>query len=159
MKFLGTEWAQSQRMLIVKRRWYHISVKDWQREMDLLCEALLSDSVSKKFAVYEPFQEVLEEYRDRSAGRTEKPVVLKRAILAKCAEIVSERANELYESMMQLAYANGLTITPKAWKTAKEEVIHDCERRGSLTLGQIDQFSTEFCKEHFSARWSWCDSF
>ena len=80
----------------------------------------------------------------------------KNFLLKKLEAMAKMRMEESKAAVVELLQAKGMKLAHGALCGMKRAVDEDCERRGSLLLGSIPEFTNELVGG-FSGRWSWVD--
>ena len=151
----STEYARSTRLLKVKYRWYHSSPSDWQKEVTTLISGI--DNASKDLEPWLPLHKWLVLYRRLMQGATARErYKTKNFLLKKLEAMAKMRMEESKAAVVELLQAKGMKLAHGALCGMKRAVDEDCERRGSLLLGTIPEFTNELVGG-FSGRWSWVD--
>jgi hypothetical protein len=83
-------------------------------------------------------------------------VKIKSLLLKKLEAMAKMRMTENKAAVVELLEARGMKLAAGAFLGAKQEVDEDCEKRGSLLLGTIPEFTYDLVRG-FSGRWSWVD--
>ncbi|KAI4632675.1 hypothetical protein J4E80_000032 [Alternaria sp. BMP 0032] len=149
------EYARSTRLLKVKYRWYHSSPSDWQKEVSTLISGI--DNASNDLEPWLPLHRWLVLYRRLMQGATARErYKTKNFLLKKLEAMAKMRMEESKAAVVELLQAKGMKLAHGALCGMKRAVDEDCERRGSLLLGTIPEFTNELVGG-FSGRWSWVD--
>lgn len=152
---LAKDWARAMRMLIVKRRWRKMGIRDWVVEVKLLAQ------VNKKrkldWDLYGPFAKWLKLYQmDAQVLCHSTRAKIRNNLLRELERIANEEMAKSRLALVELVDADGMVIPNAVWKSAAQAIADDCEKRGSLTLGLIPEFSAAF-RQNLSSNWSWVD--
>lgn len=158
-RILVKNWARAQRLLIVKRRWYYLPLRDWLCEMKLLVKSLCSDKKEQAFVLWGPFQECLDKFQTLLDIEDMASVQIKRDMIKFLDRVAKEKTKEMHDSIMELEKAEYVVLSRTTWKLAREAIDHDCSIRGSLTLGMVDLITSDLTRRKFSGAWSWADAF
>ncbi|KAI4922956.1 hypothetical protein J4E90_001392 [Alternaria incomplexa] len=151
----STEYARSIRLLKVKYRWYHSSPSDWQKEVSTLISGI--SNASNDLEPWLPLHGWLVLYRRLMQGATARErYKTKNFLLKKLEAMAKMRMEESKAAVVELLQAKGMKLAHGALCGMKRAVDEDCERRGSLLLGTIPEFTNELVGG-FSGRWSWVD--
>ncbi|KAI4944351.1 hypothetical protein J4E86_009409 [Alternaria arbusti] len=151
----STEYARSIRLLKVKYRWYHSSPSDWQKEVSTLISGI--SNASNDLEPWLPLHRWLVLYRRLMQGATARErYKTKNFLLKKLKAMAKMRMEESKAAVVELLQAKGMNLAHGALCGMKRAVDEDCERRGSLLLGTIPEFTNELVGG-FSGRWSWVD--
>ncbi|KAI4913223.1 uncharacterized protein J4E92_009846 [Alternaria infectoria] len=151
----STEYARSIRLLKVKYRWYHSSPSDWQKEVITLISGI--DNASNNLEPWLPLHRWLVLYHRLMQGATARErYKTKNFLLKKLEAMAKMRMEESKAAVVELLQAKEMKLAHGALCGMKRAVDEDCERRGSLLLGTIPEFTNELVGG-FSGRWSWVD--
>ncbi|KAI4942627.1 hypothetical protein J4E91_010022 [Alternaria rosae] len=149
------EYARSIRLLKVKYRWYHTSPSDWHREVTTLISAI--DNKANGLEPWLPLHRWLALcYRLMQGATGRERYKTKNFLLKKLEAMARMRMKENKAAVVELLEAKSMKLAHGALCGVKREVDEDCERRGSLLLGTIPEFTNELVGG-FSGRWSWVD--
>ncbi|KNG45596.1 hypothetical protein DDE82_000449 [Stemphylium lycopersici] len=155
LSFFSREYVRSVRLLKVKKRWYHITITDWMREVNILIHAFSNstndltpwDPLSSWFALY---------YVGMQNIPSNMRFKVKRALTKKMEEMAKLRMEERKAAVLELLEARNMKTPRSTWPEVKKAVDKDCEDRGSLLLGTIPDFTYEIARS-MSQKWSWVD--
>jgi hypothetical protein len=155
LDFYSKEYARSFRLFTVKQRWCHISPSDWFKEVNTLLAAI--DNEANDLNPWPAFFEWLALFYGSMHGATARErVKIKGLLLKKLEAMAKMRMTENKAAVVELLEARGMKLAAGAFLGAKQEVDEDCEKRGSLLLGTIPEFTYDLVRG-FSGRWSWVD--
>jgi hypothetical protein len=139
------DYVRGLRLLTVKRRWVHITSSDWIREIRLVLKAVKNPKGDLE--LFEPLAEWLEDWRSDC---------FKRGMLMDLEQKAKEVMADNREAIEDLLAANNMVVKKGSWMDAQYGVELDCEKRGSLLLGTIPEF-TQHVAGGFSGKWSWTE--
>jgi hypothetical protein len=123
----------------------HITIPDWIREIRLLSKAV--NNPKGDLELWEPLAEWFFKWRRDSD---------KREMLKDLEKTARQQMAENREIIVELLPANGKAPSKSAWLEAQCGVEGYCEKRGSLLLGTIPEF-TQSAIQAMSGKWSWTE--
>jgi hypothetical protein len=155
------EYARSYRLSLLKRRWCHMELSDWKREMDFLEVTLATEGLESWWPIeliFFVYQRRLDleyflpkEYRDTHLAETKLMVM--RMLQDKVEETMGEAEQSLSEWLPDRLRDRHILLLRSSLRDIRAHVDRNCERYGPLRLADLGSFRGE--GRNFSHAWCW----